>query len=291
MNQKQNNIIIRNEQSMKVSSLTLDKDELLNFCRLLQERASAAGGIELANYQKGELTEDQYQLNIQTLREGFELRISIAGANGENLWGTVNEVFSSPNFPDEVKSLFVDSGSPLKASHNYYVRNGFIIFLDFGKPKILDFTFLPSQATPNESNIKVQGFDATWVNGVFAEIKKFIDARSSSLSVVHSHSVYDVLLWFFGFPIGFWACYRLSPLIESAIASYSAFVVNAIYLYVFVATLFLFRFLFHYLRWVCPLVEYRAKNSKVVAHRLLLSTIAISVIGTFVSDVIKLMKP
>jgi hypothetical protein len=291
MNTPQNDAVIRNEQSIKVSSLTLDKDELHSFCRLLQERSEAAGKLEVANYQKGDLTDDQYQLNIQTLHEGFTIRVTIAGKNGEHLWGTVEEVFSSPNFPEEVKSLYVDSGSPLKATHNYYIRNGFIIFFDFNKPKILDFTFLPSQETPNESSIKVTGYDATWVNGVFAELKKFIDSRSSSLSKVHGHSIYDVLLWFLGFPIGFWACYRLSPLIESSFASYSTFVINALYLYVFVACLFLFRFLFHYLRWVCPLVEYRGKHSKVVAHRLLLSAIAASVIGSFVYDLVKLMKP
>lgn len=288
---KKADIIIRNEQSMKVSSLTLDKEELLAFCRLLQERAHAAGELEVANYLKGELTEDQYEFNVKNLRTGFEIRVTVAGKNGENLWGTIEEVFSSPNFPEEVKSLFVDSASPLKASHNYYVRNEFVIFLDFSKPQILDFTFLPSQETPNGSNIKVSGYDATWVNGVFAELKKFIDTRSSSFSIVHGHSVYDVLVWFLGFPIGFWACYRLSPLIESSFSNYSSFVVNALYLYCFVTSLFLFRFLFHYLRWVCPLVEYRAKHSKVVAHRVFLSAIAVSVIASFVYDLIRIVKP
>jgi len=288
---KNADIIIRNEQSMKVSSLTLDKEGLLAFCRRLQERARAAGDIEVAHYQRGEQTDDQYQVNLKSLRAGFEIRVTVAGKNGENLWGIVGEIFSSPNFPDEVKSLFVDSASPLKASHNYYVRNSFAIFLDFSKRRILDFTLMPSLETPNESNIKVSGYDATWVNGVFAELKKFVDAHSSSLSVVHTHSVYDVLLWILGFPLGFWACYRLSPLIEGTFARSSTFLVSALYVYCFVATLFLFRFLFHYLRWVCPLVEYRARSSTVVAHRLLLSAIAVSVIGSFVYDLLKIVKP
>lgn len=276
---------------MRVSSLTLDREELLSLCRLLQQRANAAREIEVTAYLQGDLTDEQYEKNVQTLRDGFELRVTIAGKNGENLWGSVDDVFASPNFPDEVKSLYVDSGTTLKATQNYYVRNSFVIFLDFGKPKVLDFTFLPSQATPNESNIKVQGYDPTWVNGVFAELKKFIDARSSSFSVVHSHSIYDVLLWVLGFPLGFWLCFRFSRFIEASLVGYSAFVVNAAYVYVFVATLFLFRFFFHYLRWVCPLVEYRGRQSKVVAHRLVLSTIAISVVGSFVYDLIKLLTP
>lgn len=290
-NNKNAEFIIRNEQSMKVSSLTLDRDELLAFCRLLQERAKAAGEIEIANYQKGDLSDDQYQFNLNTLRNGFDIRVLVAGKNGENLWGTVDEVFASPNFPDDVKSLFIDSASSLKASHNYYVRNQFFIFLDFSKPRIVDFTLLPSQETPNESNIKVSGYDATWVNGVFAELKKFIDARSSRLSIVHTHSVYDVFVSLLGMPLGFWACYRLSPYIESLFSSSSAFIVSALYLYCFLATLFLFRFWFHYLRWVSPLVEFRSKSSKVVAHRLLISTIAVSVFGSLIYDLVKFVKP
>lgn len=281
-------VIIRNEQSMKVSSLTLDKDELWTFCRLLQERSRAAGEIEVANYQKGDLSDEQYHFNVNTLRNGFEIQVSVGGKNGENLWGTVDEVFKSSNFPDDVKSLFVHSASPLKASHNYYVRNEFVIFLDFSKPRIVDFTLLPSLETPNESNIKVSGYDATWVNGVFAELKQFIESKSSSLSVVHAHSIYDVLLWAIGMPLGFWSCYRFSPFVESAFSSSSAFLVSALYLYCFLAALFLFQFWFRYLRWLSPLVEYRAKNSKIVTHRVIISAIAIAVLGAFVYDLIKL---
>ncbi len=291
MAQNQNSLVIANEQSMKVSSLTLDKDELHGLCRLLQERADGAAEIEVANYHKGDLSDDQYQFNQNTLREGFRLRISIVGKSGENLWGAIEEVFSSPNYPQDIKSVFIDSGSSLKVAHNYYVRNSFAIFLDFSKPNILDFRIMPSQETPNESHIRVHGYDATWVNGLFAELKTFIDGKSSVLSVVHGHSIYDLMLFFLGFPIAFWVCYRLSPFVMSAFSSYSTFVTSALYTYTFIASLFLFRFLFHYLRWVCPLVEYRAKHSRIVAHRLLYAAISASVIGSFIYDLLKLVKP
>ncbi len=279
--------IIRNEQSMKVSSLTLDKEDLLSFCKILQERARAAGELEIAKYQRSEISDEQYQINIETLRSGFELRVAIAGKNGENIWGTIDEVFASPNFPSDVRSLFIDSASSLKISHNYYVRNDFVIFLDFNKPRIVDFTLLPSQETPNESNVKVRGYDATWVNGVFAEIRTFIESKSSSLSIVHKHSIYDILLWFIGFPLGFWVCYKLERHIESIFSNTSKFLVSALYLYCFIGVLFLFRFWFHYLRWVSPLVEFRAKNSVIVMHRLIISTIALSVLSSFIYDIIK----
>ena len=246
---------IKNHQKMDVSSLSLDKDDLRRFCDILQERANSAADIEVGLLQKNEQTDEQYKAILATIRESFQLKITIEGKDGEELWGSIEEVFGSVNFPEQVKSLDVDSGSTLRYVHNYYAHNSFKILLDFSKPNIFDLSLLPSHGTPNESNVEVEGYDTTWVNGVFNEIKVFIDNRTSALSFVHNHSVYDILLWVLGFPLSFWVCSKFTNLIESGLGSHNAFIVSALYLYTFVATLFVFRVLFHYLRWVCPLVE------------------------------------
>lgn len=256
------------------------------FCKILQERSFGAADIEIHNFNRDELDEAQYEKAIKTLQEGFELRISINGANGEELHGPIEEVFESANFPDNVVSLYVDSNRVLKGVHNYNTLNSFTVFLDFSKPAIFDFTLLPNQGTPNEANFEVQGYDATWVNGVFSEINNFIKERSSTFSVVHSHSVYDILLWFLGFPLAFWFCFKASSKLDSV--SDNAFFESALYFYAFIATLFVFRIVFHYLRWICPLVEYRAKGSKIRAHRAILVTLLIGLVGTFVADIAKL---
>lgn len=278
---------INNRQSMVVSSLSLDKDDLRRFSDILQERANSAAEIEVGLFQKNEQTDDQYEANKQTIRDSFQLKITISGKDGEELWGSIEEVFQSANFPEQVKSLYVDSESTLRHVHNYYPHNSFKVFLDFSKPKIFDLSLMPSHSTPNESNIEVKGYDATWVNGVFSEIKKFIDNRSSTLSIVHSHSVYDILLWILGFPLSFWVCYKLSEKIESVFGVSNAFATSALYLYAFVATLFIFRVLFHYLRWVCPLVEYRSKGNRMLAHRALFAILSVGWFGQFLYDLAK----
>lgn len=278
---------INNRQKMDVSSLSLDKDALKKFCDILQERSYSAADIEVGLFEKREQTDEQYQKNINTLRESFELKVTITGKGGEELWGTIDEVFKSVNFPEEVKSLYVDSESTLRHIHNYYPHNSFNLFLDFSKPKIFDLSLMPSHGTPNGSNIEVKGYDATWVNGVFSELKDFIEKRSSTLSIVHNHSIYDVLLWFLGFPISFWVCYKFSAQIENTFTNANAFVTSALYLYTFVATLFVFRILFHYLRWVCPLVEYRSKDNKMFAHRAVLAILCIGWFGQFIYDISK----
>lgn len=188
-----------------------------------------------------------------------------------------------------MKSLYVDSESTLRHAHNFYPHNSFKIFLEFNKPKIFDLSLMPNHETPNESNIEVKGYDATWVNGVFSEIKKFIEDRSSTLSIVHNHSVYDVLLWMLGFPLSFWICFKLSVQIEDAFGGNNEFLTSALYFYAFIATLFIFRVLFHYLRWVCPLVEYRCKGNRMLVHRALFSILSIGWVGQFLYDLAKLV--
>lgn len=283
-----NQSTISNKQFMKVSSFSIDKDDLRRFCDKLQERSNAAAELEVSQYQKNELSDEQYENNKRTIRDGFLLKISITGKDGETLWGYINEVFNSPNFPNEVTSFFVDSQTALKVIHNYFPHNYFIIFLNFRKPRIFDLSVMPSHATPNDSNIDVNGYDPTWVNGVFTELKSFIEKRSSTFSKVHSHSFYDLLLLFLGLPIAFWICFKLSGFIESTFSSHSSFLINSIYLYVFIATIFMFRFLFHYLRWVCPLVEYRSKENMVITHRIIFGAIALSIISSFLYDILKM---
>jgi len=287
MKGQQQDISIKNRLKQKVSSLSLDKKELKRLCDILQERSNGAADLEIQAFIQGEQTAEEYEANKKTLKDCFELKITIAGANGEELFGAIEDVFNSPNYPDDVKTFYVNSENTLRAVHNYYPRNGFTVFLQFSKPKVLDFSFLPSQGTPNESNFEVQGYDATWANGVFNEITNYFKQRSTSLSIVHSHSVYDVLLWLSGVPFAFWVSFKASVSIETLFLNFNSFVKNAVYLYIFIATLFCFRILFHYLRWVCPLVEYRSPKNIIIVHRALLAALFIGTFGSFVYDIIK----
>lgn len=278
---------LKNRQTMNVSSLSLDKDNLRRFCNILQERANSAAELEVDLFPKDDQTDEQYEANLQTLRESSQLKVNISGKDGEELWGSIDEVFESVNFPEQVKSFYVDSETTLRYIHNYYPHNSFKILLDFNKPKIFDLSLMPSHGTPNASKVEVQGYDATWVNGLFSEIKKFIDNRSSTLSFVHNHSIYDILLWFFGLPLSFWFCSKLTASIESAFGGNNAFVISALYLYVFLVSVFVFRVLFHYLRWVCPLVEWRSEGSRLLAHRAILVVMSVGWFGQFLYDIAK----
>lgn len=270
--------LINIKLSTPIKSLSLDKDELKKLCDILQERADTAAEIEVKENPKKEQSSEKYDESIQCLRDSFKLKVTIVGKNSEQLYGYVSEVFNSPNFPNSLNSFYINSETTLRANYNYYPRNHFDLLLDFSKPNIFNFNFMPSYSTPNRSFLSVQGYDATWANGVFREITKFISDKASLMSKVHNHSIYDIMLWFLGFPLAFRIAYLSSNVIEEIFADINTFVKNAAYFYIFLATLFVFRIIFHYLRWVCPLVEYRSKNNKILAHRIFIGTIIASIL-------------
>lgn len=276
---------LNNRQHLKITSLSFDKDELRKFCDLLQQHANSAAKIEVSGFQQNSQTAEEYAANQNTILTSFELKITIVGADGEELWGSISDVFSSINFPDDVKSLFVDSESTLKHIHRYFPSNGFQVLLDFSKPELFDLSLMPSQRTPNASMIEVKGRDATWVNGVFGDLKRFMDKKSSSLSVAHTHSVYDLLLLIVGFPLAFWGCVKASEFVQGlpGIAG-DDFLLAAVYVYVFILSLFAFRLLFQYFRWVCPFVEYRARGNRMIAHRLFVAGLFLTWSGTSILD-------
>jgi len=225
-----------------------------------------------------EHTDEQFQQAKHELREGFELFITLEGVDGRNLTGNISQIFDSPNFPEDVKSVFLDTSTHLRSRYGYSPLNRMVLFLDFRKPEVLNFSILPSQETQNESNFETAGRNATWVNGVFQEFFDFVDRRPSTSSWLHRHSVYDLLIWTVGAPISFWAIAKLSPHIEATFAGGSVFLRSALYVYIFVMTLNLLRIAFHYARWIWPLAEYRSEKNRALKHKAILLTM-VSALG------------
>lgn len=280
---------VRNKLTAKISSFSGNKEDLHKLFQVLQERSNAAGKIEVANFKQGTQSDEQFSNSKKALEEGFNLKPTIVSTDGKEFWGQFEDIFNSPDFPDQIKSIYVNSEIPLKAVYNYHPANSFELFLDFSKPDLFNFSILPSQATPNGSNIVVQGYDATWTHGVFSEFNNFIKNHPSKLTWLHQHSVWDFLLWVIGLPFSFWVSYKFSNILNKIFGNVSSFVLNASYVYVFLASIIIFRVLFHYARWVWPLVEYQSPKNKSGKHQFVIGSIALGLFIAFIWDLIKLI--
>lgn len=278
---------ITNRASRLGISCSFDKESLRRFLNILQERLNAAAEFEVSKFEQNDQSDEDFNTNKNLLRDGFIIRPTVTGKNGQELYGTVDEVFESANFPQEVRSIYVNSEIWLKSRYNYVPHNSLELFFDFSRPEIFDFTLMPSQKTPNETNLKIRGVDSTWVNGIFHEANAYINEHRAPAPWLHKHTIYDILLWFIGYPIGFWACYKVSSLLPQAQGS-MLFLVAAIYVYVFFVTLVLIRTLFHYGRWVFPLAEYIHPHSKLIRHRAVLFSLVLALVGGAFYDIIKL---
>lgn len=276
------NDIVRNKLSKKIGALSLDKDDLRKLLDILQQRAKTASEIECKRFEEKQVE------NLEQVKHNVEicatLKITVVGFKSEELFGTIEDVFGSVSFPDSVKTIYVNSDVVYRANFNYYPNNHFQLYVDFSKPKVFDFSFQPSDRTPNDSEFIVQGDDSMWVNGVFHEIDAFVEDRPSKAPKIHRGSVYDILVWLVGLPLGFYVCYKyeLSPFMAP---QESSFLNNLAMTYFFFLSLFLLRVLFHYFRWVYPMIEYKSKRDQSAVHQAAVLSITLGIFGKVLYDV------
>lgn len=275
---------LRNNLTKKINSLSLDKDELKKLLTILQLRANAASQIEYAKFEAQNLE------NLENIKKDLDfcatLRMTVTGYQNEELFGTIDELFQSVSFPEQVKTIYVVSDLTYRIPYKYHPENLFKLFIDFSKPKVFDFSFQPNERTPNDSQFEVQGSDNTWVNGVFHEIDAYIRNKPSKFSKAHRGSIYDFLVWFFGIPFGFYVCYKAIGMHFQFVEKHPFFE-SILLTYCFFLSLFILRMLFHYFRWVYPMIEYKGKKERSIGHQAALLSITLGIIGKIIYDVIK----
>ena len=278
------NDVVRTELFKEINSLSLDRLELKKVLVILQAKATEACKLECDFIDTTNETKETVDRAKENAKKCAIIKVTIKGYNGEDLFGSIDEVFNPDIFPERVKTLFVSSDTTYIAWYNHHPRNSFQLFIDFTKPKVFDFSIQPSDKTPNDSNFKVIGFDSTWVHGVFSEFDKVFLNRN--LKFIHKSSTYNILVWLIGIPFSFWACFRLSPIINKYFDS-NTFLSNAFFVYIYIMCFFAIRILFHYSRWIYPMVEFKNKNDRAVLHRAALYTITIGMFGKFLYDILK----
>ena len=289
--EQQNRAILTTELSQQITACTFTKEDLKILCDILQESSYEAAKEEESHYAPLHKSDEQIRLDKLLLRSGFELKVTVQGIDDQSIYGTIPVVFGSPRFPAKVKSLYINSESDLRNLYNWSPRNRFELLLDFTKPALFNLSLSPSISTPNASNILVTGLNSDWVSGVYRKVTDFIEERKTHRRLLHRHSVYDLLLFLLGIPFAFWMAYKLAGVIDSVFGKFSVFVQNGAYVFLFFLMLHVFRILFHYGRWIFPIVEYRGSKDAARKHRYILWTlVGGGLIGAFGNYLYALLK-
>ena len=287
--EQQNRAILTTELSEQITACAFTKEDLKTLCEMLQESSRAAAEEEISYYAPLDRPVEQILADKELLRSGFELKVTVRGADDERIYGTIPVVFGSPRFPSKIKSLYINSEMDLRNFHDWYPRNRFELLLDFTKSELFNLSLSPSISTPNASNIFVSGLNSDWVSGVYRKVTDFIREKRTRRRFLHRHSVYDALVLCGGLPFAFSIAYKLSGWISNIFGEISGILESAAYVYVFFLSLHLFKALFDYTRWVFPIVEYTGMTAAVGKHRIILGSLICGVLANFLYDLIKII--
>jgi hypothetical protein len=232
-------------------------------------------------------TQDDFKAREKRVYDAFVTSMTINRVNGEMLYGNNEAFLDEANLPDQIRSIFFSTSS-VPRSLGIAPSSSIVVFLDFTRPALFDFSRFPTLPTPNESNFEVASNNDALFAAARARLVDFFIERRTRVNWLHRGSTYDILLFILGIPIAIWADYRVSGVFYTA-PKVSNIITSAIYIYVFLLSVNLFRMFFMYSRWVFPKVELETETSSPFRHRGVWTGITIAALGAIIWDAVKLI--
>ncbi len=280
------NVTKRTDQ---ISGCSISMDDIVRLYKILIKRLTEAADIEINDLKKLENeTEQEFEELKASRRAFFQITIVINGQAGEQIFGSDEGIFSSPNLPDRISSVYMDSKATYTAHrNNIEPRNWFGLLLDFSKPPLLDWVNPVSNPTPNASNLIIHGDSEAWVAAVRHTVIERLKQHSNRRSFLHKPLIYDAGMWLIGIPAAFLGTASLMPKISGFFRDLLPTIEYAAYVYVFFAVLVIYRFLFSYTKWAWPTVELTSTRNVTTKHRRYWYAVLVGLSIAFIWSLIK----
>jgi hypothetical protein len=233
-------------------SCLLTPNDLRRIFRLLEAKASEAAERQVAALT---LQPGQTPAQLQELKAAVRAALSLVvrlQTSSEWINGTTVEPLEDEQLPDGILRIEFDSAFLYRSRFNNLVpNNAFTVTLELARPDILDIQPTPTQ---NTSCANIFGLDATWTNAVYDELVAFFRQRRSKRGWLHMARSYDALLILIGFPFSLDVVYHIDRAVKHTATLPEALLI-ALYVYIVLLVLLLFRTLFNYARWAFPKLE------------------------------------
>jgi len=268
--------------SAKVPSCVIAPSDLRRLYRDLETRTMEA----LDRF----MSEWQFTGEIATrIRQEAHLTVTIHGADGEQIVEHSEAALADSALPERLRLVAYDSAAAVQLMNlnQALPLNRFRVLLDFNEPPRFDSYNPWSQPTPNTSFIEVIGNDETWVTGVYQFIRQFFEApgrQRRHRAWLHRQRTFNIGNWLIGFPAGLWIVYRVGYYFPVLNEMHPA-LLGAVYVYVFLFVLLLFRGAVWLMRWLFPVIELAESRSRGI--RLFLSSILLGLFVALLYDVLK----
>jgi hypothetical protein len=229
-------------------------------------------------------TSEEFAARQTRVLNAFVTTVNITGANNEVVSGSGEHFLASENIPDNLLTVFFTTTAGPNVL-GITLQNAATLLLDFSRPTILDFIKLPTWPTPNNSRFEISAVSEPRFTTLNTRLKELFNDRRTGLNWLHQTGVYDLLLFIVGLPFSLWLAYRFTTGIEKM--NLPRVLSSGIYVYLFLAGLFIFRGVFTYSRWVFPKIEIQSEASPPLRHRAVWAAIMIAIFGAAIWDGIK----
>ena len=273
---------------LQIPPCVLTPKDLRDLYKLLAQKATEAAEFQVGsvNLQPGQ-TQAQFNDFREQIRNALKLVVRVQTDNGQWTNSTTMEPLTDEGFPNRVVRIEFSSLFLFQAQFfNLYPNNYFTVVFDLSRPSVLDVNTLP---VANTSSATVAGFNTTWTNGLYDELVTFFRQRPTSRGWLHFNLTHTALVFIVGFPLSFIVVYYLAAIIRRRAALPDALTV-AVYVYIVLFVLFLFRIVFNYARWVFPPVEVNAPHQHIAtAHKAAIIALGGMILAALVAAALKLM--
>lgn len=241
-----------------------------------------------AQVQNTNESDEDFEKRKALIKEYLIVTVQVLSSKGDVRFSFDKSIFVESNLPDTVEKIIIDNYSIYQNTFNLMPTNTIKVEFDFSKSKLFDFTSNPSYATANQSALSMQG-EGDNVVGTYEQVMSSLEDRTSKWAFLHKANTYDLVLWFFIAPILFWNLHKFDSIIGKLLTS-SAVFNGAVYVYLFVAMLWVYRIFFNGFRWLFPYLELKTPSKKGPnARRAVLGTVFLTVVGPSLSAFFKFL--
>ena len=250
------------QRSAKIPACVVSLDDLRRLYTNLNEKTREALDRHLETTpRRADISDEQFeQLKVQA-REVGGLTVSVNGSGGEQVLATTATALAQASLPEQITSITFDSATALQA-FNVTPLNRFRVHLDFTEPPGFNAYNPWDQPTPNGSQLEIIGSDETWVTGVYESTLTFFRQRRQHRSWLHGHITFNLLNYLLGFPAALWIIFRLDSTAPLSFQAIHGALRGALYVYLFLLALLIFRLIIGGFRWIFPLIEIEGARSK-----------------------------
>jgi hypothetical protein len=222
---------------------------------------------------------EQFETRRARVANAFVTTVNITLANKEIMTDSSEHFVATENLPDNIVTVFFTTiaGPSAIGLGEQQQSNRATLLLDFSRPTVFDFSKFPTFATENASNLYIFSSSESWFATLEKRVDDIFNARRTGFDWLHKPGIYDVLLLAVGLPFSFAIDYLASPFITKF--NLSSVLASALYIYLFIAGLYIFRGIFTYSRWVFPKTETESQYSPPMRHRGVWAAITLGIPG------------